>query len=286
MTATRTATSRGEHDPEQPDVAVRKDAIDHDLRQDRQEELQPGRDESQRPGDRERPPMGPEERPEPGEAVPGLGDVLEPLGVGDERRVPAPALEELRARDALEPVFRVRVADTVAPDLVQDDPVVALPVDDRRQRQLVQPALRRAHRPRGQPELGGARGDPGEARPVRRGVHDLADLRRRDLLAEVAADHPEARGAAVGLVELVEVREPPRRLRRARGRSGPGSVELGGVGRRAIRERLGLLVAHVLVRGGGRKDLLGEVERDPREVMEVVVGDAVLDPATELGEVR
>ena len=61
-------------------------------------------------------------------------------------------------------------------DAVDDDPVVPLPVRDRRQRQVVEPALRRPDRARREAELLGAARDPGQRRPVGRGVDGLADV--------------------------------------------------------------------------------------------------------------
>jgi hypothetical protein len=97
----------------------------------------------------------------------------------------------------------------------------------------------------------------------------------------VAADHRQARGPAVGLVELVDVREapdPPRRL---------GEL---GVGDRLTRRRLGRLRARLAVhhrhrvhRRCRRQDLVREVERHARAVAVLVARDPLLDAAAEVG---
>ena len=196
------------------------------------------------------------------------GCVREAAAVGDHRRVAAPVLEELGAREPAEAARGVGDAHVVAVDAVEHDPVVALPVHDRRQRQLVEPALRRADRAGVEAELLGAARDPGERRPVGRRVHDLADVRDRDGAAEVAADHRQARGAAVHLVELVDVREAApssrRRVRRRRRRARrPSSAP---IGRRP--RAVGDLVDSDASAG---QDLLGEVERHAREAPVVVL---------------
>ena len=156
--------------------------------------------------------------------------------------------------------------------------MVSLPVHDRGQRQLIEAALRGPYRARDEPQLLGAPRDPGERRAVGRGVHELADVRDRDGAAEGAADDRKAGGAAVGLVELVDVRE-----------AAPAQRRLGGCGRGEL-DRL-------LCAGGWKRlfdtgfrdrcfrgqDLLGEVERDAREAAVVVLRDPLLEPRTELG---
>ena len=165
-------------------------------------------------------------------------------------------------------------------DLVEDDPVISLPVADRRQRQPVEPALRGAHGIRLEAERLGAAGDAQQARPVARRVHELADPRQRHVLAEEARDHGRAGGAAVHLVELVDVRRPaPAPPPGGRQRLEVWNL-LGELGR-------GLDVCRGnLVRVGcfRRQDLLGEVERDavyPLE--EVLAHGAFLDARSELG---
>src|SRR3954469_15360201 len=107
--------------------------------------------------------------------------------------------------------------------LVEDDPVVALPVDDRRERQLVQPALRRTDRASLETECLRRPCDPVQGGPAYARVRDVADVRQRDRAAVGTADHREARRTAVHLVELEDMREatpslPPRLL--------GGSIEL------------------------------------------------------------
>ena len=116
--------------------------------------------------------------------------------------------------------------------------MVPLPVDDRRQRQRVEVALRGPHCSRVQAERLGAARDPEQARSVDRGVHELADPRERNGPAEVARHLAEAGGAAVHLVELVDVRETTPALPPAAPRPEVPRLELlGGLGSAQARPR-------------------------------------------------
>ena len=214
------------------------------------------------------------------EAHPRFGLLLEALAVLDHRRVPRPPLEELGAREAAEARLGIGNPDVVLLDAVQHDPVVALPVDDRGQRQLVQAVLGGANRPRMETEILRRARDPVQRGSAGTRMRDLADVRERDGPPVGAADHAEARGAAVHLVELEDVREapgrPPPRLRR---RLVGEVLDL----RRLRRHGLGAVDEPV---GGGRlrgQDLVGEVERHPRKALEVVLHHPLLHPRPELG---
>ena len=157
-------------------------------------------------------------------------------------------------------------------DAVDDDPVVPLPVRDGRQRQVVEPALRRPDRARREAELLGAARDPGQRRPVGRGVDGLADVGDADRVAEVAADHRQAGGAAVHLVELVDVRESADRALLRRHADVVRRFLL------QLRLELDLFGRDGLQRRLRRQELLGEIERHVGDAAVVVLLDPLLQP--------
>ena len=68
-----------------------------------------------------------------------------------------------------------------------------------------QVAQRHLQRARRQPKFGGRVADRLQARAVGRGVTKLPDPRQADLAAEMPADHAEARGTAIHLVDLLDM---------------------------------------------------------------------------------
>ena len=213
-----------------------------------------------------------------------FGGVLERLGVVEQCRVAGPLAFELGARDPPQPEGRVGDLDRRLAHVVEDDPVVAVPVNDRGQGQLVELRGRRLDRPRGQPQVGRGVADPAQAGAVEGGVHELADPRQADGLPEVAADHRQAGRAAVHLVDLRDVREPAQPLRPL-DEVPLGRGERAGLGLRSRVAGRGvdLLGTDDLLTGLGRQHLLGEVERDAGRGLVVVLRDLLLDPGLEVG---
>ena len=74
----------GHQHPEQLEVAGREDAVDDDLSQDRQDELERRGDDRERDRDQAQPPVRAQERPHPGKARPRLRRVLQALRVADD----------------------------------------------------------------------------------------------------------------------------------------------------------------------------------------------------------
>ena len=80
--------------------------------------------------------------------------------------------------------------------------MIAFPVHDRRQRHQREIAKRNFQRARRQTELGRRAAERFQTRAISRGVTELANPRQADLAPEVAADHAQARRAAIHLVDL------------------------------------------------------------------------------------
>ena len=238
--------------------------VDHALGQDRREQLEPRRHDRHRRRDREARAHRPHERAHPRE-IEVLDRRVVQLGRRAERRAPpAPLLVDLGAVDAPQAAARVGHPHAIAVDGVEDDPVVALPVEDRRQLQLVQAVLGRLERVALESRLLGSAHDPAQARALLARAGDVPDERQRDLAAERAADHRERRDAAVGEVDLTHEREATGRDPRLGRRRFSGDVHAGGdalVGRRRRRRRtLADARGHVAA---------AEVERPHRDAAEV-----------------
>ena len=111
---------------------------------------------------------------------------------------------------------------------------------------------------------------------------------RTDRPPEVAANHREAGGAAVHLVDLPDVREAPYPFRLLDETPFPG-----GEGARTFRRGLGLFHVFVHLLGPDLfvgvhfcgKQLLGEVERHAGDVLVVVLGDSLFDLRFEGGKI-
>ena len=115
-------------------------------------------------------------------------------------------------------------------------------------------------------------------------MHELADAREADRAPEVPADHREARGAAVHLVDLPHEREAADAAR-ARLTKRPSVSNGRRVGRRRPRASvlIDLRVADLLLgRRSGRQHLLGEAGGHARDVLVVVLRDALLQLGAEL----
>ncbi len=270
-----------EHEQEQLAIAVRNGIVDDLLREDRDSQLKAGRDQREQRRLGQRPPVGQKEGLEPPIARPTLRHALECGGAVEERGIARPFLVELLPGDLADASGRVSDPDVASVDVVEDDPVVSVPVDDRGQRQAIELALRGANGPHGEPELLGPARDPEQARAVGRRVHELANPGQGDVLAEVPRHHRQAGRAAIHLVELVHVREAApaalagRRLRRLDE----------GFGRflRQSRPHLDLVQADLLhgldLR---REELLGEVQRYACHLPELPLRGPLLDPLPEL----
>ena len=118
-----------------------------------------------------------------------------------------------------------------------------------------------------------------QARPLARRVDELADARQADRLAEVPRDHGQAGGAAIHLVELVDVRQAtaPTAGERRRGR-----LEL--LRHRGVPRR-GVTVGSIDSRNLGGQQLLCEVSWKGGLPPVVGKGRSLLDPLAELGVV-
>ena len=156
--------------------------------------------------------------------------------------------------------------------------MVALPVDDGRQRHPGQVARRGLDRPRRQAELGGGAAHRAQAGAVRAREAQLADARQAHLATPVPADHRQGGGAAVHLVQLADEGKPAntpvaldevsRRRREGLGRLGGGLL---------LVADLDLARADLLLDADvGRQHLLGEVEGDAGHRLVVVPGDALV----------
>ncbi len=137
-----------------------------------------------------------------------LRGLLELRRVVEERGVAGPLLLELGSRvSAAGPPPDRRPSTWRRVDAGHDNPVVLVPVDDRRHRHLVEMLRRRLDRSRRQAELFAGAADRAQARAVESGVDQLPDARQADAAAERARDHRQARRAAVHLVDLLDERD-------------------------------------------------------------------------------
>ena len=139
------------------------------------------------------------------------GRLVQPRGRPERRAPPAPLLVHLRTAEPPQTPAGVCHPHVIGLDGVQHDPVIALPVDDRGQLQIVQPVLGRLERASLETCVLGSAHDPAQARALLAGACDVPDERQRDLAAERAADHRERGHAAVGEVDLADERELARR---------------------------------------------------------------------------
>src|SRR5206468_8383331 len=98
-------------------------------------------------------------------------------------------------------------ADVIFVGVVEDDPVIPLPVGDGGQRHLGQVALGSLYRAGCQAQLLGTGAQRPQARAVGARVEKLPDPRKADGPSEVTADHRPAGRAAIHLVDLAHVRE-------------------------------------------------------------------------------
>src|SRR5205814_115491 len=112
----------------------------------------------------------------------------------EEGREARPARLELGAGERPPPAGGVADAHAAAGDVVQDDPVVALPVHDRRESDAFEVARGDLYGAGREAELRRGGADRLEARAVGRRVAELSDAREADLPPVVPADHREARG--------------------------------------------------------------------------------------------
>src|SRR6187401_423106 len=85
--------------------------------------------------------------------------------------------------------------------------MISFPVHNCRKRQQWQVTQRNLQRPGSESELDGRSANRFQTRSVRGGVAQLPDPGETNFLAEMAADHPQAGGAAVHLVDLLDVFE-------------------------------------------------------------------------------
>ena len=270
---------------EQRPILIHHHAVHDDLREYRQHHLQPADDGGERQRLQHEGQMRAEERPQPPD--PGLRDrgLLERLRVVEERRITRPLFEQLGAGDLHMAERGINQPGVRVAHVVQHHPVVAFPVDDRRQRHLFEVARRRLHGARGQSEFGRGQAEPAQTRAVETRVHELPDARQTHGAAVVPAHHRQARGAAVHLVDLVDEREPADTLRLLPEMS---AVRLewfalwrvlaaGGVS-------VELIGAHRIARTqfGGQR-FLSEIERDAGDVLVIVLRNPFLDARPKFG---
>src|SRR5204862_7059427 len=104
---------------------------------------------------------------------------------------------------------RVRDTDVLIVHVVQDEPVVPLPVNDRGQWHVGEVLRRGLHRARGETELLRAAAERPQARPVGARVEELPVTGQAHGPPEMAADHRYASRPAIHFVDLLDMRESP-----------------------------------------------------------------------------
>ena len=105
--------------------------------------------------------------------------LLERRRVVEERRVAGPSPIELVARQPAKSERGIRETHEASRDVVQHQPVIAVPVADRRQRHAIEILRRRLDRARGEAQLLGRAAERTQARAVETGVDQLPDARER-----------------------------------------------------------------------------------------------------------
>ena len=229
----------------------------------------------------------PHERPQPGRAGRLHRRLGEGVGVIEQRGVAAPAALEVRARQPSQPQRGIGDPHVALGDVVEHDPVVALPVHDGRERHEGQVAGGGLDGSGGQAQLGRRTAQRPQARAVGRGEAELADAGQADRAPVVPAHHGQRRGPAVHGVQLAHVREASDAL---------GALDEAPLRRREGRARRLVVLRLVLVPGRfdlaradllldaqlGRQRLLGEVQRHARHHPVVVLRDALLELGAEL----
>ena len=181
--------------------------VDDEAGADGDQHLQRGRGQGQHGGAGERPAVRSHEREQPAPGRPALRRFFERGGGGDQAGVAGPAVQPLGAGDPSRPGHGVAHPHESLVRVVEDDPVVALPVTDRRQRHRVEPRRRRLHRAGRQSEALGADDQAPQAGAVERGADHVAHEREGNGATEVPADRSQAGGAAVHLVDRPDRRE-------------------------------------------------------------------------------
>ncbi len=111
------------------------------LGEDRGDEVERGRDDRRQGRDRQLGAQRRDERAQPGQLEPLDGGVVERRCRAERRTPSGPLLGELGPRVASQPAGRVGDPDVLGVDRVEDHPVVAVPVDDRRELQVVETIL-------------------------------------------------------------------------------------------------------------------------------------------------
>ena len=215
---------------EQPDVVLGDHVVDHELAEHRNHHLGGRGDEPEPEHDDERPPVRAEEVEQPPKLGLLVGFLLEGFGGTEEGGVAGPLLLELGALHAPPAARRIRHPNVVVTHLVENEPVVVVPMDDGRQRHLAEATLGRFDRPCHEAELLSAVRQAKQAGSVGGGEDGLPDSRQRHLPTQVTAHDRQRRGAAVHFVHLVDVGEATGRVER---RGVP--VELG----RLVRQPVG-----------------------------------------------
>ena len=196
------------------------DLVDHELREHRHEQREHLDDERCGGDFHDRPAIGREIRRELIERGRRLVEIGEARRRAHEQGVARPALREIRYRDLHQPSCRIRHERPPVVDGVHDDPVKALPVDQRRQVVVAQVVEGREDRQRLEPELP-RRQHEVEHRCARRAdPRELTKTVEADALAVGPAERREAGRTAVHHALLPHrgmARQPPEALRRRDG---------------------------------------------------------------------
>src|SRR5205823_10247409 len=148
-----------------------------------------------------------QERPDPGHAWFAFRRLFKRNCVIKQRRVTRPFLFKFLPRNFAQAEGRIGHAHLRDIDIVEDHPVIAFPVHNRRQGHHRKIAKRNLQRSRRQTELDRGATKRFQTRAVSGGVTKLSDARETNLAPEVAANHAQTRGAAVHFIDLRDVLE-------------------------------------------------------------------------------
>ena len=208
----RSHAQRTQHQRQQCDIAIDDDLVDDELREHRHQQSEHAYHQRQPAHECPRSAMARQEGPQPRQRGRVLGCLLEGLGVVEQRGVTRPLLEELGPGHAAASVGWIRHPHRIRPHRIQHDPVVAFPVADGRQREVVEMSARGLHGSRCQSQFGGRSAEGAQTGAVVGRVAQRPQPGQGHLAAEVPAHHREARHAAVHLVDLRdEGKRPPQR---------------------------------------------------------------------------
>ena len=166
---------RKDDDLHELEIVFDDDLVDHDLVEDGEEKLEKAHDQRERERDAQDAAQLVKERGEPRKRTLSDRRVLEIGGEVEQRGIAGPLLLELRAQDAADSQRGIGHAYAALSNLQKDDPVVALPVDDRGKGHGVQIPHRDFQGARGEAELGRGAAQIVEARAVEGGGAELAD---------------------------------------------------------------------------------------------------------------